>query len=107
MQSLHTPPPHAYSITEASYKNFWRWHDAEWITRPLDNRAAVRQHSTTQKAAQKTLQIHQDYMTIGKPEMSRRILYGNEPCSMEAISPTSVSQSAYISVIHTYALALS
>lgn len=53
MQSLYILPPHASTQTEASYENLWRWHDAERITRPLDNHpaASTTQHNTETNSA--------------------------------------------------------
>lgn len=69
MQSRYTPLPPRIPNNRGVYKNSWRWHDAEQITRPLDNRTAVKQRST--ENSPKTLQIQQHYKTIGERERKK------------------------------------
>ena len=112
MQSRYTPLPPRIPNNRGVYKNSWRWHDAEQITRPLDNRTAVRQRGT--ENSPKTQQIQQHYKTIGERERERegkkkkkhsRLIYANKPRSTAVGSSTSVSRSAcaYITVSHAYA----
>lgn len=105
MQSRYTPLPPRIPNNRGVYKNSWRWHDAEQITRPLDNRTAVKQQST--ENSPKTLQIQQHYKTIGErgKKKQSRLIYANKPRNTAVGSSTSVSPHAcaYITVSHAYA----
>jgi len=91
-QSLYTL--RTTQITEASYKNCWRWHDAEYITEPLDNRAERKQPTT-----ENNRELYTFSKTCNRKYRASSLL--------RSFQNVSLRFSRVLSPIHAYALWLS